>query len=180
MTVSTNSTEMNNDSPKAQTIEELKAEVANLKTARTEELLAQAEERKQTEELERLTRQKELLEGGTLPSVGTTPVSLQRKMTDIENARVRTWAYALGAYFTGPILPGVIAARTKNWTPFWAGLALGVVSLPVAFADLGIISSIPAAALGTALQANKSNKKREELGIVSPEEADLLRFKQFW
>ena len=179
MTVSSNSTEMNNDSPKAQTIEELKAEVANLKTARTEELLAQAEERKQTEELERLTRQKELLEGGTLPSVGTTPVSLQRKMTDIENARVRTWAYALGAYLTGPILPGVIAARTKNWTPFWAGLALGVVSLPVAFADLGIISSIPAAALGTALQASKSNKKREELGIVSPEEADLLRFKQF-
>ena len=179
MTVSTNSTEMNNDSPKAQTIEELKAEVADLKTARTEELLAQAEERKQTEELERLTRQKELLESGTLPSVGTTPVSLQRKMTDIENARVRTWAYALGAYFTGPILPGVIAARTKNWTPFWAGLALGVVSLPVAFADLGIISSIPAAALGTALQASKSNKKREELGIVSPEEADLLRFKQF-
>ena len=179
MTVSSNSTEMNNDSPKAQTIEELKAEVADLKTARTEELLAQAEERKQTEELERLTRQKELLEAGTLPSVGTTPVSLQRKMTDIENARVRTWAYALGAYFTGPILPGVIAARTKNWTPFWAGLALGVVSLPVAFADLGIISSIPAAALGTALQANKSNKKREELGIVSPEEADLLRFKQF-
>ena len=178
MTVSTNSTEMNNDSPKAQTIEELKAEVANLKTARTEELLAQAEERKQTEELERLTRQKELLENGTLPSVGTTPVSLQRKMTDIENARVRTWAYALGAYFTGPILPGVIAARTKNWTPFWAGLALGVGSLPFAAVDLGFISSIPAAALGTALQASKSNKKREELGIVSPEEADLLRFKQ--
>ena len=178
MTVSTNSTEMNNDSPKAQTIEELKAEVADLKTARTEELLAQAEERKQTEELERLTRQKELLESGTLPSVGTTPVSLQRKMTDIENARVRTWAYALGAYFTGPIVPGVIAARTKNWTPFWAGLALGVVSLPFAAMDLGLISSVPAAALGTALQASKSNKKREELGIVSPEEADLLRFKQ--
>ena len=170
---------MTNETPKAQTIEELKAEVADLKTARTEELLAQAEERKQTEELERLTRQKELLEGGTLPSVGTTPVSLQRKMTDIENARVRTWAYALGAYLTGPIVPGVIAARTKNWTPFWAGLALGVVTLPLAAADLGLITSIPAAALGTALQANKSNKKREELGIVSPEEADLLRFKQF-
>ena len=170
---------MTNETPKAQTIEELKAEVADLKTARTEELLAQAEERKQTEELERLTRQKELLEAGTLPSVGTTPVSLQRKMTDIENARVRTWAYALGAYLTGPIVPGVIAARTNNWTPFWAGLALGVCSLPFAAVDLGFISSIPATALGTALQASKSNKKREELGIVSPEEADLLRFKQF-
>ena len=167
------------DTNKTQTIEELRAEVANLKAARTEELLAQAEERKQTEELERLTRQKEALEGGTLPRVGNTPQSLERKMTDIENARVRTWAYALGAYFTGPIVPGIIAARTKNWTPFWAGLALGVVSLPFVSLDLGIISSIPATALGTALQASKSNKKREELGIVSPEEADLLRFKQF-
>ena len=164
---------------KTQTIEELRAEVANLKAARTEELLAQAEERKQTEELERLTRQKEALEGGTLPRVGNTPQSLERKMTDIENARVRTWAYALGAYFTGPIVPGIIAARTKNWTPFWAGLALGVCSLPFVAVDLGLISSIPATALGTALQASKSNKKREELGIVSPEEADLLRFKQF-
>ena len=167
------------DQTKTQTIEELKAEVAELKASRTEELLAQAEERKQNEELEQLTRQKEALSGGTLPRSTDSPQSLQRKMTDIENARVRTWAYFTGAYFTGPIFPCIIAARTNNWAPFWAGLALGVVSLPVAFADLGIISSIPAAALGTALQANKSNKKREDLGIVSPEEADLLRFKQF-
>ena len=167
------------DQTKTQTIEQLKAEVAELKTARTEELLAQAEERRQNEELDSLSRQKEALEGGNLPRGGSTPQSLQRKMTDIENARVRTWAYFTGAYLTGPIYPAIVASRTKNWTPFWAGLALGVVSLPVAFADLGIISSIPAAALGSALQANKSNKKREELGIVSPEEADLLRFKQF-
>ena len=160
------------------TIEALKAEVENLKAARTEELLAQAEERKQTEELNRLTREKEALESGSLPRTTPAP-SLQRKMNDIENARCRTWAYFTGAYLTGPIYPAIVASRTKNWTPFWAGLALGVVSLPFAAFDLSIISSIPAAALGTALQANKSNKKREELGILSPEEADLLRFKQF-
>ena len=167
------------DTNKAQTIEELKAEVSELKAARKEELLAQAEQRKQDEELRSLELQKQALESGSLPSSTGTPQSLQRRMTDIENARVRTWAYALGAYFTGPIMPAVVANRTKNWTPFWAGLGLGIISLPLAFADLGIISSVPAAALGTALQAKKSNKKREELGIVSPEEADLLRFKQF-
>ena len=166
------------DQDKTMTIEALKAEVENLKAARTEELLAQAEERKQTEELNRLTREKEALESGSLPRTTPAP-SLQRKMNDIENARVRTWAYFTGAYLTGPIYPAIVASRTKNWTPFWAGLALGVVSLPFAAIDLSIISSIPAAALGTALQANKSNKKREELGILSPEEADLLRFKQF-
>ena len=167
------------DTNKTQTIEELRAEVDKLKVARTEELLAQAEERRQNEELDSLTRQKESLQNGSLPRVPNTPQSLQRKMTDIENARVRTWAYGLGAYLTGPIVPGIIAARTKNWTPFWAGLALGVCTLPLAAADLGLVTSIPAAALGTCLQASKSNKKREELGIVSPEEADLLRFKQF-
>lgn len=166
------------DTTKTQTIEELKAEVASLKSAKIEELKARAEERKQDEELNDLRNQKEDLQGGRLP-LSASPQSLQRKMTDIENARVRTWAYALGAYFTGPIMPCVIANRTKNWTPFWAGLGLGVVSLPFAFMDLGIISSVPAAALGTFLQAKKSDEKRGELGIVSPEEADLLRFKQF-
>ena len=166
------------DQDKTMTIEALKAEVENLKAARTEELLAQAEERKQTEELNRLTREKEALESGSLPRTTPAP-SLQRKMNDIENARVRTWAYFTGAYLTGPIYPAIVASRTKNWTPFWAGLALGVVSLPFAAIDLSIISSIPAAALGTALQANKSNKKREELNILTPEEADLLRFQRF-
>ena len=165
---------------KTETIEELRAEVETLKAARTEELLAQAEERKQNEELDRLTRQKEALEGGSLPKVTTAECqSLQRKVTDIENARVRAWAYFTGAYLTGPIFPAMVATRTKNWAPFWAGLGLGIVSLPAVFLDLGLLSSIPAAALGTAMQANKSTKKREELGIVSPEEADLLRFRQY-
>ena len=164
---------------KTQTIEELKAEVAELKAARKEELLAQAEERKQNEELRSLELQKEALEAGSLPVGRGTPQSLQRKMVDIENARVRTWAYFVGAYFTGPIYPAIVANRTKSWAPFWAGLALGVVSLPFAAMDLGIISSVPAAALGTAMQATKSQKKRDELGIVSPEEADLLRFNRY-
>jgi len=167
------------DTAKAQQIETLKAEVAELKAARTEELLAQAEQRKQDEELRSLEAQKAAFEAGTVaPVTGDNAHSLQRKMTDIENARVRTWAYAVGAYLTGPIMPAMVASRTKNWTPFWAGLGLGVICLPFAFVDIGLISSIPAAALGTALQAQKSTKKREELGIVSPEEADLLRFRQ--
>lgn len=164
---------------KTQTIEALRAEVDALKAARQEELLAQAEERKQNEELERLNAQKEALQGGSLPRVTDTPQSLQKKMSDIENARVRTWAYALGAYLTGPITTGLIAHRTKHWMPFWVGLGLGTASLPFAFLDLGILTSIPATVAATALQASKSQKKREELGVLSPEEADLLRFRQF-
>ena len=103
----------------------------------------------------------------------------QNELADIETARVRGWGYFLGAYLTGPIWPAVIATRTKKWTPFWAGLALGVVSLPFAALDASIISSIPAAGLGTYLMAEKSKEKRRKFGIHAPEQADALKFSKF-
>ena len=100
----------------------------------------------------------------------------QAEMADIETARVRGWGYFLGAYLTGPIWPAVIATRTKKWTPFWAGLGLGLISLPFAALDASIISSLPAAGLGTYLMAEKSKEKRRKLNIISPEQADVVKF----
>jgi hypothetical protein len=116
----------------------------------------------------------------------TTPVTdyqkyqeAQDELADIETARVRGWGYFLGAYLTGPIWPAVIATRTKKWTPFWAGLGLGVVTLPFIALDLGFISSVPAAGLGTYLMAEKSKEKRRKLGIFTPEQADVIKFSKF-
>ena len=103
----------------------------------------------------------------------------EQELADIETARVRGWAYFAGAYLTGPIWPLVIATRTKSWTPFWAGLGLGVISLPFAFLDATVISSIPAAGLGTYLMAEKSKEKRRKLSIISPEQADAVKFSKF-
>ena len=103
----------------------------------------------------------------------------QVRARDIETARVRGWGYFLGAYLTGPIWPGLVANRTGQWTPFWVGLGLGVITLPLAAADLGLLSSIPAAGVGTAVMASKSKAKRQELDVISPEQADVLRFKDF-
>jgi len=103
----------------------------------------------------------------------------QQKLADIETARVRGWAYFAGAYLTGPIWPCVIASRTKCWTPFWAGLGLGVLSLPFAVLDATVLSSIPAAGLGTYLMAEKSKEKRRKLGIITPEQADMVKFNSF-
>ena len=100
----------------------------------------------------------------------------QRELAEIETARCRAWGYALGAYLTGPIWPAVIASRTKVWTPFWAGLGLGVLCLPFAALDLGLLSSVPATGLGTYLMAEKSKEKRRKLGIIAPEQADALKF----
>ena len=103
----------------------------------------------------------------------------QEELADIETARVRGWGYFLGAYVTGPIWPAVIATRTKKWTPFWASLALGTVTLPFMALDLGFISSVPAAGLGTYLMAEKSKEKRRKFGVHSPEQADVLKFSKF-
>ena len=99
-----------------------------------------------------------------------------QQVKDLQTARCRGWAYFLGAYFTGPIWPGVVANRTGEWTPFWVGLGLGVASLPLAFLDLGIFTSIPAAGVGTAMMASKSKDKRRLLNIVNPEQADVKLF----
>ena len=100
----------------------------------------------------------------------------EQEMAEIETARCRLWGYAIGAYLTGPVWPAVIASRTKVWTPFWAGLGLGVLTFPLTFFDLGIVSSIPAAGLGTYLMADKSKEKRRKLGIIAPEQADVMKF----
>jgi len=97
-------------------------------------------------------------------------------MRDIDTARCRMWAYALGAYFTGPIWTGVIAARTGKWMPFTVGLGLGVVSLPLVAIDLGILSSVPATAACTVMMAKEAEKKRKKLGVLCPEQADMLKF----
>ena len=102
--------------------------------------------------------------------------SRQQELLEIETARVRGWGYFLGAYLTGPIWPAVIASRTKVWTPFWAGLGLGVLSLPLAVLDLTLFSSLPAAGLGTYLMAEKSKEKRRKLDILTPEQADIIKF----
>jgi hypothetical protein len=142
----------------------------------------QIEELKAQKEVEQLQAEVAQLQAPPAPQAQAPQVNMAECMakmeyaTDIEQARVRGWAYFLGAYLTGPIFPAMVANRTKCWTPFWVGLGLGVVGLPFAFMDLGIISSVPAAAAGTALMAKKSTEKRCKLGVTSPDEADLLRF----
>ena len=105
--------------------------------------------------------------------------SKKRELYDVETARVRGWGYFLGAYLTGPIWPAVIANRTKVWAPFWAGLALGTLSLPLIVLDLGILSSVPAAGLGTYMMAEKSKEKRRKLNLVTAEAADVMKFSKF-
>lgn len=108
-----------------------------------------------------------------------TYLEQQAKLEDIECARTREWAYFIGCYFTGPIVPLWYYFRNKKAVPFLGGLALGVASLPFALLDLGIFTSVPAAALGTALMQSEAKKSRRKLEVLTAEQADVLKMREF-
>ena len=134
----------------------------------------QIAEMKAEVELEELKVKKDRIDD---PIVEFSAERLQNQQ-DVECARVRGWGYFVGAYVTGPIWPCLVANRTGQWAPFWVGLGLGVATVPLMFVDLGILSSIPAAAAGTAMMSSKTKQKRIELNVVCAEEADMLRFRK--
>ena len=102
----------------------------------------------------------------------------QARMEDIETARTREWAYFLGAYLTGPIVPGFYWYRNKKNMPFLVGLCAGVVTFPFIFLDAGLFSSLPAAGIATAAMHSESKKSRRKLEIHSAEQADALKMKE--
>ena len=103
----------------------------------------------------------------------------QARLEDIECARTREWAYFIGAYLTGPIVPAWYYFRNKKLAPFLGGLTLGVITLPLAFLDLGLFSSLPAAGLGTGLMAAEAKKSRRRVEALTAEQADVLKMKEF-
>lgn len=103
----------------------------------------------------------------------------QARLEDIECARTREWAYFIGAYLTGPIVPAWYYFRNKKAVPFLGGLALGVITLPFILLDAGIFSSLPAAGLATGLMHQEAKKSRRKVEALTAEQADVLKMKEF-
>ena len=162
-------------------IEDLKAEVETLKVQKLEELKAQAEQRKQDEEEAELKRQLNDLKEGRLPGETKTegPAgSRTEQIKDLETARVRLWAYGLGALISLVLsFPGIIACSYQRVDAVLDWSRSGVICLPFAALDLGLLSSVPAAGVAVAAQASKTNKKRQQYGVMMPEQADSKMMK---
>lgn len=103
----------------------------------------------------------------------------QERIEDIECARHREWAYFLGAYLTGPIVPAIYWYKDKKNMPFLVGLAAGVITFPFVLLDAGLFSSLPAAGIATAAMHSESKKSRRKLEVFTAEQADILKMKEF-
>lgn len=103
----------------------------------------------------------------------------QARLEDIETARTREWAYFLGAYLTGPIVPAFYYFRNKKAVPFLGGMVAGVIGLPFMLLDLGLFSSLPPAGLAVGLMHSEAKKARRKLEILTAEQADIVKMKEF-
>ena len=135
-----------------QTIDQIKAEIAELKQQR---------------ELEEAKRELEQLKSGK------EDVSAK----DVRLAAVRQGIAITSHIICGPFAAGYYGSKTGYWTPVLASTGLAILSLPIALIDFGFTFAVAPPAAATVLLCTKSNEKRRKLGIMMPEQADAMMSK---
>ena len=101
-------------------------------------------------------------------------MAAKKEMADIKTAGVRLWGMGIGVFMTGPIMSAYYSIRTQNWFPTLTGTAVAIVGVPLAAADLGVTTVFAAPATTIVMFAKSTMKKRDELQILTPEQADCL------
>ena len=90
---------------------------------------------------------------------------------NLKQAQIKSGNVFWGHFFGGPIASFYYANKTSNWVPTMVASGVAIVTLPMAVIDAGFTFCIAPAVVSGAMLINKANSKREELGIVMPEEA---------
>ena len=147
-----------------QTLEEMQAEIAELKAAQLETL-----------KLEATKRELEDLKAGRT-TTGNAAIAGEQ-IGDLKLARVRQGLNGLAHFISGPIASIYYGAKTGHWVPTLAATGVAVVAVPVAVVDFGFTLAVAPPLTSCLMMCNKSSEKRRQLGILMPEQADALMAK---
>ncbi len=144
-----------------QTLEQMQAEIAELKATQLETL-----------KLESAKRELENLKAGRT-SAGTAAIAGEQ-IGDLKVARVRQGLNGLAHFLCGPIASVAYGAKTGYWLPTLAATGVAVVAVPVAVIDLGFTLAVAPPLTSCLMMCTKSSEKRRQLGILMPEQADAM------
>ena len=144
-----------------QTLEQMQAEIAELKATQLETL-----------KLESAKRELENLKAGRT-SAGTTAIAGEQ-IGDLKVARVRQGLNGLAHFLCGPIASVAYGAKTGYWLPTLAATGVAVVAVPVAVIDFGLTLAVAPPLTSCLMMCTKSSEKRRQLGILMPEQADAM------
>lgn len=102
------------------------------------------------------------------------------EVKDIKQARMRQgicWV----THLLVPLPPAVslyYASKTQYWAAFWAATAAAAVSVPIALFDMGLTFFVAPPVTSAVLLTTRSSEKRRKLGIIGPEQADIMAFEK--
>ena len=102
------------------------------------------------------------------------------EVKDIKQARLRQgicWV----THLLLPLPPAVslyYASKTQYWAPFWAATAAAALTAPIALFDMGLTFFVAPPVTSAVLLTTKSSEKRRKLGIIGPEQADVIAWEK--
>ena len=147
---------------KAETIEDLKKEIAELNADK---------------EVADLKAQIEALKNPPSNDKDSKKLSCQEE-NDVLQARIRCVQCGVFHFIGGPIASWVYSVKSRNYIPSLVGTGIAVVGLPLALVDLGLTLCVGAPVAAAALHITNATEKRRKLGITLPEEADEILFER--
>ena len=148
-----------------QTLEQMQAEIAELKAQKQDQL-----------KLEAARRELEALKSGAVPTPTSTSFTEQ---TEIKQAAIRHGVCGVAHFIGGPIASWYYSCKTGNMVPSLVGTAVAVVGLPFMLVDFGLTAFVGAPVAAATLHITQSAEKRRKLGITMPEQADALMATRF-
>ena len=95
---------------------------------------------------------------------------------DLRAAKSRCWSSWLWVLAGGAIGSIVRSAQTGNWIPTAAATGVALVAIPIAAVDVGITFMFAPPITAGALFTSKAISSRKKLGIVMPEEAEVMLY----
>ena len=100
-------------------------------------------------------------------------VAQKAKLDSAKQAAVRCAPMWLLHMFTiPPVVSAIYCGKTNNWIPFLSATGAAIVSLPLAFIDLGVTFFVAPPVTSAVLLTTTATRKRTELGILDPAQAD--------
>lgn len=97
------------------------------------------------------------------------------RLNDAKQARVRLGiSWLLHMFTVPPIVSLVYSVKTNYWVPTIAATGAAAVTLPLALFDYGLTFAVAPPVTSAVLLTTRSQEKRRKLGILGPEQADVM------
>ena len=143
-----------------QTLEQVQAEIAELKAKQQEQV-----------KMDVALRELEALKSG---AVSTPDTSSFTRQSEIKQAAIRQGVCGVAHFIGGPLASWYYSIKTGNMIPSLVGTGVAVVGLPFMLVDFGLTAFVGAPVAAATLHITQSAEKRRKLGITMPEQADAL------